>query len=458
VTNRAHLLILGSAALTLSLPLGADAPNVYAIRGARIVTAAGAPIESGTIVVRRGVIEAVGASVNVPRDADVIEATGLTVYPGLIDLGNTRAADQPAAQMPQNLATTAEVERWKRSQILKPQTRAADAVRVDDAELSRLAAAGITSVLAVPAGEVLPGQSALVNVAAPPDEPQIGNIAEARRGLVVVKTPIAFHVSFPERPRAGGNAYPQSLMGVIAFVRQTFLDAQHHRELARASAAGTLPVAVGGEPLDDAALEALQPAIEGKVPVAFEANEPREILRALKFAAELKLQPIVTGARDAAAVAADLKQQNVRVVYSLNFPQRQRSLAPDADEPMHTLRLRAEAPKVPGELAKAGVRFAFATAGLNEPKDFVRNAARAVKAGLPEDAAVRALTIDAAAIAGVNARLGSIEQEKIANLIVTDGNLFDEKTTIKKVFVEGRSVALDTAAPPPSGRGRGRGQ
>src|SRR5206468_483269 len=145
-----------------------------------------------------------------------------------------------APQMPQNLTTTAEVERWKRSQLLKPQARAADAVKVDDAELSRLAAAGITSVLAVPAGEVMPGQSALVNVAAPPDEPQIGNIVESRRGLVVVKTPIAFHVSFPERPRTGGNAYPQSLMGVIALVRQTFLDAQHHRDLVRASAAGTL--------------------------------------------------------------------------------------------------------------------------------------------------------------------------------------------------------------------------
>ena len=72
------------------------------------------------------------------------------------------------------------------------------------------------------------GQSALVNVAAPPDAPQIGNIVDERRGLVVVKSPVALHVSFPERPRAGGNAYPESLMGVIAFVRQAFLDAQHY--------------------------------------------------------------------------------------------------------------------------------------------------------------------------------------------------------------------------------------
>ena len=447
--KRASLVV--GVAVALSFALRADSPNVYAIRGARLVTAAGAPIESGTLVIRGGVIEAVGVNAAVPADADVIDGKGLTVYPGLIDLGNTRAADQTPPQMPQNLNTTAEVERWKRTQILKPQARAADAVKVDDAELSRLAAAGITSVLALPAGEVISGQSALVNVAAPPEQPQIGNIVEPRRGLIVVKTPVAFHVSFPERPRAGGNAYPESLMGVIAFVRQAFLDAQHHRDLLRK------PQPRGSEGGDDPALEALQPAVDGKVPVAFEANETREILRALKLAGDFKLQPIVTGAREAATVAADLKANNVRVVYSLNYPQRPRSLAPDADEPVRTLRTRADAPRGPGELARAGVPFAFASAGLNEPKDFVRNAARAVKAGLSEDAAIRALTLEAATIAGVGDRIGSLEKGKTANVIVTDGSLFDEKTTVKRVFVEGRWVAIDAAAPAPAGRGRGRG-
>jgi imidazolonepropionase-like amidohydrolase len=443
-----HSVIAFLAALALPLVLRADAPHIYAIQGARIVTAAAAPIESGTIVVRRGVIDAVGSNVVVPPEAAVIDGKGLTVYPGLIDLGNRRAADQLTPQMPQNLTTTAEVERWKRAQILKPQARAADAVNADDDDLSRLAAAGITSVLALPAGDVISGQSALVNVAAPPDEPQIGNIVEPRRGLIVIKTPVALHVSFPERPRAGGNAYPQSLMGVIAFVRQAFLDAQHRRDLVRASK--------GNAVADDPVLDALQPAVDGKVPVMFEANEAREILRALKFARELKLQPIVIGGREAASVAADLKSQSIRVVYSLNYPQRPRMLAPDADEPFQTLKTRADAPKVPGELAKAGVSFAFASAGLNDPKDFVKNAARAVNAGLPEDAAIRALTINAATIAGVSERLGSLEKGKIANLIVTDGNLFDEKTTVKRVFVEGRSVAIDARAASAAGRGRGR--
>ena len=429
------------AALALPFALRADTPNVYAIRGARIVTAAGTPIESGTIVIRRGVIDAVGASVAIPPDATVVDGSGKIVYPGLIDLGNTRAADQPAPQPPPNMRTTAELERWKRTQILKPQARAADAVNVDDADLTRLASAGVTTVLALPAGDVIAGQSALVNVVAPPDEPQIGNIVDGRRGLIVVKSPIALHVSFPDRPRGAANGYPESLMGVIAFVRQAFVDAQHYAE--------------GGRGEDDAALEAMQPAIERKMPVALEANEGRQILRALKLARELKLDPIVTGARHADDVVADLKAQNVRVIYSLNYPVRPRTLAPEADEPIAALRERADAPKVPAALAAAGVTFAFASAGASDPKDFVKNAAKAVKAGLSEDAAIRAMTMTAATIAGVGDRLGSIEKGKIANLVVTDGNLFDDKTKIARVFVEGRPVALDAAPPAPAGRGRG---
>lgn len=456
---RTFFIVTAVVAFSLTLGVRADTPNVYAIRGARIVTAAGPPIESGTVVFRRGVVEAVGSSVAAPVDAEVIDGKGLTVYPGLIDLGNTRAAEQPTPQQPQNLKTTAELERWKREQIFKPQARAADAVRVDDAELTKLAAAGITSVLAVPSGEVISGQSALVNVAAPPEEPQVGDIVATRRGLVVVKTPVALHVSFPNRPRAGGNAYPESLMGVIAFVRQAFLDAQHYHDVA--ALRGADPQWVAGDPQwvalrNDAALEAMQPALGRKLPVAFEANEAREILRVLKMARELKLDPIVMGARGAEEVAADLKSQNARVIFSLNYPQRSKALAPEADEPLRALRARADAPKVPQALAKAGVLFAFESEGLGEPKEFVKNAAKAVKAGLAEDVAVRALTINAASIAGVADRLGTIEKGKIANLIVTDGALFDEKTTIKRVFVEGRAVSLD--APPPVSGGRGRGR
>jgi imidazolonepropionase-like amidohydrolase len=174
------------------------------------------------------------------------------------------------------------------------------------------------------------------------------------------------------------------------------------------------------------------------------------------MAKEFKLDPIVTGGREADQVIADLKAANARVIYDLNYPVRPRTLPPDADEPLGTLRTRANAPKTPGALDKAGIVFAFQSAGLRDEKDFLRNAARAVKDGLPADAALRALTLNAARIAGAADRLGSLEKGKMANIIVTDGDLFEERTRIRHVFVDGRLVKLEESAPAGGGR-RGRG-
>ena len=158
--------VVVAAAAAFAVVARADAPHVYAIKGARIVTAAGAPIASGTIVIRNGVIDAVGADAAAPADAMVIDGAGLTVYPGLIDMGTAPPTDTPAPVVP-TFRTTEEAERWKRSQIFQPDYDAAAHLKADAPELSRLASAGVTSVLALPAGTVVRGQSALVNVAGP---------------------------------------------------------------------------------------------------------------------------------------------------------------------------------------------------------------------------------------------------------------------------------------------------
>lgn len=433
-----------AAVVTMAI-VRADAPVVYAIKGARIVTAAGATIPSGTIVLRDGLIDAVGAEVQAPAEAVVIEGAGLTVYPGLIDMGNSAGIDAAAPAAPSAFRTTEEAERFRRSAILRPDLDAAAQVRPDAPELARLASAGVTAVLATPGAGVFKGRSALVNVAAPPDAPQIGATADARRGVQVVRAPVALHVDFGGR--GGGGGYPASLMGTIAFVRQSFLDAQHHQiEQQRYE-----KVKSGPRPVYDPALEAMQPALAGRLPVAFEADASREILRALSMAKQFKLDPVITGGREADAVAADLKAQNARVVYSVNYPTRPRTLAPDADEPLRELRTRAQAPKVPAALHKAGVPFAFASSGLREPRDFVRNVGRAVKEGLPAEAAIRALTIEAARMAGAADRVGSLEKGKIANVVVTEGELFDDKMRVRHVFVDGRMVSIEDT---PQGRGR----
>jgi imidazolonepropionase-like amidohydrolase len=415
----------------------------YAITNARIVPVAGAAIENGTIVFRDGLITQVGAGISAPIAAVVIDGKGLTVYPGLIDMGSTAGLDLPAVPRAENPQTTEDIERAKRALLVRAQLRAAEHVNPSAQPLARSAAAGITTILATPSGDAIRGQSALVNTASGPDAPQIGAMADDRRALLVVKSPVALHVSFAERP-GGGGGYPVSLMGVIAFVRQAFVDAQYqqtafeHYEKAKAR---------GPRPLHDPALEAMQPALVGRMPVAFEAELSRQILRALDMAKAFKLDPIITNGREADQVAADLKTAKARVILSLNYPARPQALAPDADEPLQTLRARANAPKTAAALEQAGVPFAFASAGLSDPKDFVKNAAKAVQNGLSRDAALKALTLGAATIAGAADRLGSLEAGKIANLVVTEGDLFDDKMTIKHVFVDGNSVAVDDTRP-----------
>ncbi len=427
-----------AVAIAVSATAGrADAPHVYAIKGARLMTASGPPIASGTIVIRHGQIEAIGAGVQAPADAIAIDGAGLTVYPGLIDMGHPAGLDVGSTQpQPPNLRTTEEAERWKRSLIFRPELEAAGHLK-ETPELARLASSGITAVLATPPGVVFKGRSALVHVTAPPDEPQIGGVGDYRQGVQVVRAPVALHVEFPGNVR--GDAYPVSLLGVIAFVRQSFLDAQSQK--------------AAREPVYDPSLDALQPALDGRLPVAFEADLSREILRALAMAREFKLDAVITGGREADQVAADLKARNARVIYSLNYPVRSRALPPDADEPVSALRTRAQAPRVPAALAKAGITFAFSSDGLREPNELVRNVARAVRDGLAPDAALRALTIDAAKIAGVSDRLGSLDPGKIADVVVTNGDLFEEKTKITHVFVAGRMVTLDDT-PQPERRGR----
>ena len=455
----------------------------YAITNARIVTAAGPVIDKGTVVMREGIIEDVGAAVTAPADALLVDGTGLVVYPGMIDMSNSSVVEvrttttqaPPAAPAAggrgrgavvatPDSVTWADQEREARARYLHPDVDAASLVELDGDDVRRLAAAGITTALAVPSQGIIRGQSALVNLTAPPDPAETSALATYRRGAVVVRSPVAQHVVFATGGQgAGGGGYPGALLGVIAFARQSFYDAQWQKE-ARAFADRNKSSAFGGfEP----ALDALAPALDRKVPVAFEASEQREILRALAFAKEFNLDPIIVGGAEAGSVIDDLKAAKAAVIVSANF---QAAGTPagrggggggggrgggDADTPVRITRMRQNAAKVPAALEKAGIPFAFTVGGLQSPAEFVRSVARTVKeGGLTEDSALKALTINAARLAGAAERLGTIEKGKMANVIVTDGNLFDA-SRIRHVFVAGWPVDIEAAAQPPAGRGRG---
>src|SRR5688572_15537245 len=421
---RAMALAVASVAV---LSAQQEAPYSYAITGARVFPVSSAPIDNATVVLSGGVITAVGTNVTVPTGAITIAGKGLNVYPGLIDMGSSAGLEAPAIPRAENPQTTEDVERVKRDTLLRAHLQAADHVNPSATALTKAAEAGITAILATPGSDGIRGQSALVLTSIGNDLPQIGALADDRRGALVVRTPVALHVGVADRP-AGGEAYPNSLMGIIAFNRQAFLDAQWYQQ------ARNRP--------HSAPLDAMQPALAGRLPVAFRASTSREVLRALDMAKMFKLDPIITTARQVEDVTADLKAANARVIYSLNFATRRTALAPDAEEALSVLRDRANAPKGPAVLDKAGVLFAFESNGLSDPKDFLKNAQKTVANGLSKDAAIKALTLNAATLAGAADRLGSLDRGKMANVIVTEGDLFDEKATIKHVFVNGRPVKL----------------
>lgn len=449
---------------------------VYAIKGARVHTAAGAPLAGATVIVRNGLIEDVGAAVTVPPDAIVIDAANMNVYPGLIDMSSGAPLESGAAapQAPpqggrgggggqaSQFATLEEAERAKREAILRPDFSAAENLQTTNPALAQLASAGVTTVLAVPGSGIFKGQSALVNVVIPPDDPQISTIADYRRGLAVVKSPVAMHINMSGR--GGGAGYPGALLGTIAFTRQELLNAQWQRD-AQAHFAKT--GGKGPRPIVEPALDALKPALARQMPTAFDTGAAREIDRALALAAEFGLDPIIVGNTETVDRAAELAAAKARVILAINFPSGRGGGAGAAGggggggrgggggPSLAQLKAQANAPKTPAALAQANVPFAFSS-GSGTPAEFVRNVGRTIKeGGLSPDAALRAVTIDAARLAGAADRTGSIEKGKIANVVVTEGDIFDGGR-VRHVFVDGRPIEITPEAAPAAGRG-GRG-
>lgn len=445
----AALLVLFAVTFQSSILIQAQrsALDTYAITNAKIVTVSGAEIERGTVVIRNGLIAAVGDKVTAPADARVIDGSGLTVYPGLIDantnLGLPEAAATPtptggpggfiAAQL--RAATTPAPSGPNSTQPpgLQPEVMAEDTIKPGGTAIEAARNAGITTALSVPRNGIWLGQSALVDLSG--DTPQ----------EMIVRSPVAMHVSFS--PLRSGT-YPNSLMGVFASLRQMLLDAQRYAEAQQAyerSPRGTrrLPL--------DRSLAALIPVLERKLPVVMYADRERDISRALDLAREFNLQVIIAGGLEAGSLAAELHERQVPVLLSLNLPKRTTAAAPGSDpESLRLLRQRVAAQKTAAKLAAAQVRFAFQSGGLTNISDFVANAAKTIENGLARDEALRALTIRAAEIFGVADRMGSIEVGKIANLTVTRGDLFDRNTRVTNLFIDGHEIDLRAAAARPA--------
>ncbi len=415
-------------------------PPYFAVRGARIVTGSGPVIENGTVVVANGLIAAVGTDVAIPPEAWVIDGKGLVVYPGLIDaltdLGLPSGQPQRPGQQPAGPPAQQAQQRLAQGPEDRPASTpwevAADELNAEDRRFESWRNAGFTTVLSTPQRGIFPGQGAVVNTAG------------ARASEMVVKAPATLHLTF--RSAGGFREFPGSLMGTLAYIKQVFLDAEHYGQ---ASAIYERNPRGVERPSYDRTERVVYEALTAGRPVFLPANTAVEIHRAIHIARQIGLRKYVLyGAQQGYEVAGALAEAKVPVLVSLRWPERDREADPEAPESLRSLRFRDRAPSTPAALHRAGVKFAFYSDGISNPKDVLKNVAKAVAAGLPREAALRALTLDAAEILGVAERLGSIEAGKIANLVVADGDLFEEKTKVKLVFVDGHRFEVRESARP----------
>jgi imidazolonepropionase-like amidohydrolase len=429
-----------AAAAAMAAGALAGPPPVYAIRNARLVPVSGPPIARGTIVVARGVIAAVGPDVAVPPEALVIDGAGLTVYPGLFDamtdLGLPAPPQRGAPPAQAAGGTPAPPAAPPRPPARGPEDRpastpwvvAADEIATSDRRIEAWRTAGFTTALSAPRTGIFPGQGSVVN------------LAGDRPGDMVVAASATLQVNL--QPAGGFASFPGSLMGVIAYVRQVFLDRAHYRQAMDAYRRDSRGLE---RPRYDRTVETLDAALAASRPVVLPATTATQIRRAIDLAKELGVGAIIFGAHQGYEVAPVISAAGLPVIVSAKWPEQPKEADPDAVPPLRVLRLRERAPSTPAALHAAGVRFALASDGLPGAADFLRNVRRAVEAGLPAEAAIRALTLSPAEILGVADRLGSLDAGKIANLVVTTGDLLDEKTRVRYVFVDGQKFDVREA-------------
>ena len=397
--------------------------GTYAIRNAHIVTVSGADIENGTVVIRDGKIEAVGANVSVPAGAQTIEGRGLYVYPGMIDAGTNMGL----VEVPQGANGTVDLSEVGE---LNPNAKAIIAVNPHSAHIAVTRVEGITNTLTAPTGGLISGQAALINL-----------LGTAPKEMAVVPQ-VALVINYP---RLGGGGFggfggfqqPANLADTLAAnerqveqIRKMLRDAEAYGRAQDAYAKDkSLP-----RPDRNVVLEPLVPYVRGEQPVIFRADREAEMRGAIKFAEEMKLKPIILGGNDAGKIASLLKEKNVPVILTGIF-----SLPSREDDAYDTLYENAS------KLQAAGVRYCISTGDAGpEVRNLAQYAGMAAAFGLSKSDAVKAVTLYPAQILNVADRLGSIEVGKMANLVVTDGDLLEIRSRIKYLLIDGRPVVLSS--------------
>ena len=426
------LLLLGAMAL-IPLPLVAqtaptvglrdNSPDFHALTGARVVVAPGQVLDNATVVIRGGVIEAVGANLAAPLGARVWDLAGKTVYPGFLDayadVGMPTSVPENGDRGPVN---------WNRQ--VRSFTSAVEEFSDNGDRSEELRNQGFTAALALPRLGIFRGAGAVVNLGA------------GQPGERVIRGDVVHGLAMVRDNRAGPG-YPTSGMGAITFIRQNLLDADWYDRAHRAWAARPDGLR---RPEQDRALAALVPVVRGDLPLVVETRDEDDFLRALRIAEEFSLDLWLRGNGFEYRVLEQVRAAGRPLILPLDFPSAPNVSTPDATlgVSLEALRHWDLAPENPGRLAAAGVEFALTADGLSNGSDFLRNLRTAVDRGLPSDAALAALTTTPARLLGVDRTHGTVARGKVANLVVADGDVFANGTRILDVWVDGERFQVNT--------------
>ncbi len=411
-----HRLLFAGALVVFLAPPALAQSSTYAIQGGRIITLAGSPIPSGTIVIENGLITAVGADVTIPTGATVIDATGLEVYPGLFDaisrMGLTEIGAVPVTSDMRELGD------------YNPHLDAATAVHPASEHIPVARANGITHTVAAPTGGQggLAGQGSLINLDGWTVEEMM---IEKGVGVVLTWPRLTAGRRFGGFGGGQSRSFSERQEQFDEHVRQVseWLSAARHYSQSLANNADTRR---------DLQLEALARVTSREIPLLVGANTERQIRSAVEFATDENVDIVITGGTDAWKVADFLAEHNVPVILGAT------QSMPSSQDGWYD-----EAYSRPAKLYAAGVKFAFATFNASSSRNLPYEAAMGVPYGLPHEEALRAVTINGAEILGFGDRLGTIESGKIANLIVTDGDPLTIQTHVVHLFINGELVSTD---------------
>ena len=413
----------------LILPLAAADDDSFLIRGATVHPVASAEIQNGSVLVQNGKIVGIGRNIAAPKGTRIVEGKGLHVYPGMIDSATEMGLSEIGAV--RESVDVGEIGKFD------PQLRAEIAINPSSEHIPVTRANGITSVIAMPmsagggggfgrggGGSIITGQAALVHLDGWTwEEMEIKKSAGMGMRFPIIPPPPGrfFGADFP-----GAKTFTESKKDYETELRELKEFFENARRYQKAKAAKEKGFQT------DLKYEAMLPVLEGKEPLIVMASRERAIRDAVQFADQQKVRVIIADPRELGKMGTELKSRNIPAI-----------LGPTLALPLHEDDPYDAAYTLPDQFYKAGVKFAFGSFDNQFARDLPYQAAMAVAFGLPVDEAVKAVTLNAAQIWGVADRIGSIEEGKSADLMVTDGVPLEAKTQVKLLYIKGKTVDLD---------------